>query len=165
MKQLMTMDSDVLKTVLGVITNEDGVNSLLKERAAGDRHLKANVHYGRGAMWHERAVLMALAVLRVALDRENAFMQALHFCRNSSLRVRKMSQSQLVHNTQQLKNGCYVLYTRDSQICAHAISIFHHVTRTVNPREFAGVLINRAGKNDNMLVRQLVVRFCYAPTV
>jgi hypothetical protein len=159
MKQLITMDSDVLKVVLGVIAEGDGVDSLSKERAAGDRHLKANVFYGRGAVWHERAVLMALAVLRVALDREEAFMQALHLCHNSSLRVRKLSQSLLVHNTELLKIGCYVSYTRDSQICAHAIRIFHHVTRTVNPRDVAGVLVSRAGKDEHVLVRKLVAGF------
>jgi hypothetical protein len=143
MKELMTTDSVVLMRILSIISEGNGVDSLEKERNAGLGHLNRNEPYGRGAVWRERAVLMALAVLRVALDREESFMNALRVCENSAPNFTKLSESLLVYNTHLVNIGCYVSYQKDSQLCAHAVRIFHHVSQSVSASEMVGILMEQ----------------------
>ena len=60
--------------------------------------------------------------------------------------------------------GCYVSYQRDSQLCAHAVRIFHHVSRSVNASDMVGILMQQpvsgnVGAGERIALRKLVAGF------
>ena len=70
----------------------------------------------------------------------------------------------LYYNVHLVNIGCYVSYQRDSQLCAHAVRIFHHVSQSVNATDMVGILMQQpvsgnVGAGERIALRKLVAGF------
>jgi len=106
---LTTAQSGLLDTLLELLSEEE----LLRD----NRHISHGSVEMHSAIWGERAALLGLSIIRVLLDKENAFLN----CRNDKSIIKlstRLSKHKCFHHV-----ACYAQYVGNAEMNVNAIRI------------------------------------------